>query len=86
MYKNQVNWPFRNGHCNSLLWFDFFFSPVFFHAYFKSCALVWELKISKTKFFWSAESIKFSKETDNNQPQDNVFIQGYSREQQQQKE
>lgn len=44
---------------------------------FQACALGWELKTSETKKqnSWSSESLKFSRETDDNQSQDNVFIQ-----------
>lgn len=43
----------------------------------KPCALGWELKASETRKqnSWSSESLKFSRETDDNQSQDNVFIQ-----------
>lgn len=43
----------------------------------KPCALGWELKTSETRKqnSWSSESLKFGREPDDNQSQDNVFIQ-----------
>lgn len=43
--------------------------------YSEPCALGWELTLSQTKKSWPSENLKPSRETDNSQSQNNVFIQ-----------